>query len=299
VGSAQTASSVFLTLTPSDRKMNLSWVHYVPWTNYKYFIYRKNPSQVSYTLHDSTTNMNYIDSINVVNRATYCYKILTKGQYSDTTILRPLLNFSQEECATAKDLTLPCSPTLSIISDCNTGFVELKWNNPNHTCSDDVIKYYIYNKPTEDDPLVLIDSVSSVNDTTYIFDGLASIAGCYVVTSKDSSYNESVMAEATCVDNCPEFELPNVVTINGDGVNDFYKAIKVKQIKNIDLNIYNRWGQLVYHTDDPYFKWDGTVIQTKMLSSEGTYFYTCSVNEMRVKPTKPRLLKGYIQVFHK
>lgn len=299
VGSAQTASSVFLTLTPSDRKMSLSWVHYVPWSNYKYYIYRKGPSQASFSLLDSTTTLNYIDSNDVVNRSTYCYKVLTKGQYSDPAIYKPLLNNSQEECATAIDQTLPCSPTLAISSNCETGFVELKWNNPNHVCTDDVIKYFIYFKPTEDEPLALLDSVTNVNDTTYIFDGLESIAGCYVVTAVDSSFNESVKAEALCVDNCPEFELPNVVTMNGDGVNDFYKAIKVKHIKDIDLNIYNRWGQLVYHTTDPYFKWDGTVIQTKMLCSEGTYFYTCEVNEKRVKPRKPRLLKGYIQVFHK
>lgn len=299
VGTAQTASSPYLTVVPADRKMKLSWVHYVPWSNYKYFIYRKDPSQASFALHDSTTNLNYIDSNNVVNRSTYCYKVLTKGQYSDVSILRPLLNNSQEVCATAVDLTPPCSPTLSIVSDCVTGFVELKWNNPNHNCSDDVIKYLIYYKPTEDDPLTVIDSVSILSDTTFIFDGLASIAGCYVVTAIDSSYNQSAMAEANCVDNCPEFELPNVITVNGDSINDFFKAIKVKQIKDIDLNIYNRWGNLVYHTTDPYFRWDGTVIQTKQLCSEGTYFYTCTVNEMRVKPRKPRLLKGYVQVFHK
>lgn len=299
VGSAQTASSPFLTVVPADRKMNLSWVHYVPWTNYKYFIYRKDPSQTVFNLHDSTTTLSYVDSINVANRSTYCYKVLTKGQYSDPAILKPLLNNSQEVCATAVDLTPPCSPTLSIASDCNTGFVELKWNNPNHVCADDVIKYLIYFKPTEDEPLVVIDSISNLSDTTYVFDGLASIAGCYVVTAVDSSYNESTIAEANCVDNCPEFELPNVVTMNGDGINDFFKAIKVKQIKDIDLNVYNRWGNLIYHTTDPYFNWDGTVIQTKMLCSEGTYFYTCTVNEMRVKPTKPRLLKGYVQVFHK
>ncbi len=299
VGSAQTASSPYLTVVPSDRKMNLSWVHYVPWSNYKYFIYRKDPSQTVFNLHDSTTTLNYVDSVNVVNRFTYCYKVLTKGQYSDPAILKPLLNNSQEVCATAVDLTPPCSPTLSIASNCNTGFVELKWNNPNHTCSDDVIKYLIYFKPTEDEPLTVIDSVTVLSDTTYVLDGLSSIAGCYVVTAVDSSFNQSTIGEANCVDNCPEFELPNVVTINGDGVNDFFKAIKVKQIKDIDLNIFNRWGQLVYHTTDPYFNWNGTVIQTKMLCSEGTYFYTCTVNEMRVKPTKPRLLKGYIQVFHK
>ncbi len=299
VGSAQTASSVFLTLTPADRKMNLSWVHYVPWSNYKYFIYRKAPSQAGFTLLDSTTSLNYIDSNNVANRSTYCYKVLTKGQYSDPAIFKPLLNNSQTECATAVDQTLPCSPTLDISSNCETGFVELKWNNPNHTCSDDVIKYFIYFKPTEDEPLVLYDSVTNVSDTTFVLDGLESIAGCWVVTAIDSSYNESVKAEANCVDNCPEFELPNVVTMNGDGVNDLYKAIKVKHIKDIDLYIYNRWGELVYHTTDPYFNWDGKVIQTKMLCSEGTYFYTCEVNEKRVKPRKPRLLKGFIQVFHK
>lgn len=299
VGSAQTASSPFLTVVPADRKMNLSWVHYVPWSNYKYFIYRKDPAQTIFNLHDSTTTLNYVDSINVVNRSTYCYKVLTKGQYSDPSILKPLLNNSQEICATAVDLTPPCSPTLTIASNCNTGFVELKWNNPNHVCSDDVIKYLIYYKPTEEEPLVIIDSVSVLSDTTYVLDGLSSIAGCYVVAAVDSSYNKSTIGEAICVDNCPEFELPNVVTINSDGVNDFFKAIKVKQIKDIDLNIFNRWGQLVYHTTDPYFNWNGTVIQTKMLCSEGTYFYTCTVNEMRVKPTKPRLLKGYIQVFHK
>jgi gliding motility-associated-like protein len=299
VGSAQTASSPFLTVTPADRKMSLSWVQYVPWGNYKYFIYRKDPSQTGYSLHDSTTSLNYIDSINVVNRSTYCYKVLTKGQYSDPSILKPLLNNSEEVCATAVDLTPPCSPTLNITSDCITGFVELRWNNPNHVCSDDVIKYLIYYKPTEDDPLTVIDTISNLSDTTFVFDGLASIAGCYAVTALDSSYNQSAMVEANCVDNCPEFELPNVITVNGDGVNDFFKAIKVKQIKDIDLNVYNRWGNLVYHTTDPYFNWDGTVIQTKQLCSEGTYFYVCTVNEMRVKPRKPRLLKGYVQVFHK
>lgn len=298
VGSTQTASSVFLSAVPADRKVTLSWKHFVPWGNYKYYIFRKAPSQTSFSLIDSTTLLTYKDTGDLANRATYCYKVLSKGQYSDPSIFKPLLNNSQEICVAPVDLTAPCTPALTITSDCQTGFVQLKWNNPNHSCSDDVIKYLLYYKPTEDDDLTLLDSIKNLNDTIYTFDGLTSIAGCYAVTAVDSSGNESVKAEATCVDNCPEFELPNVVTFNGDGVNDFYKAIRVKHIKDIELYIYNRWGQLVYETTDPYFKWDGKVIQTKTLCSEGTYFYICTVNELRVKPTKPRLLKGYIQVFH-
>jgi gliding motility-associated-like protein len=101
------------------------------------------------------------------------------------------------------------------------------------------------------------------------------------------------------VDNCPEYELPNVITINGDGVNDFFKPIKNKFVKDIDIKIYNRWGTLVFETTDPKILWNGTVIQTKMLCSEGTYFYVCQVNEIRVGGIKERYLKGFIQVFIK
>ncbi len=298
VGSAQNASSVFLTLAAGDRKIKLTWNHFVPWNNFKYFIYRKGPGQSTFNLKDSTTNKFYTDSSGLANRALYCYKVLSKGQYSDPSIYRPLLNNSQEVCASPTDLVAPCSPTLNILSDCNTGFVQLKWNNPNHVCADDVIKYYIYYKPTEDEDLKIIDSISNVSDTVYVFDNLTSIAGCYAVTAIDSSYNQSAMPEAVCVDNCPEFELPNVITINGDGINDFFKAIKVRYIKDIELKVYNRWGQLVYETTDPLFRWDGKVIQTKTLCSEGTYFYVCKVNEIRVKGIKSRYLKGWAEVFH-
>lgn len=299
VGSAQPASSVFLTATPADRKVKLTWKHYVPWSNYKYYIYRKAPGQVVFSLRDSTVSQFYTDSGGLANRATYCYKVLSKGQYGDPTIVRPLLNNSQEVCVQPIDKTKPCSPKLTITSDCQTGFVQLTWNNPNHSCADDVVKYNLYFKPTEDDPLTLIDSIKVLSDTVYVFDGLTSIAGCYAVTAIDSSGNESLKDVTECVDNCPEFDLPNVITVNDDGINDFFKAIRVKYIKDIDLYVYDRWGVLVYKNTDPYFKWNGKVLQSGQLCSEGTYFYLCQVNEIRVKGIKSRNLKGFLQVFRK
>ncbi len=304
VGSAQTASSVFLTLTPSDRKVKLTWNHFVPWVNYKYYIYRLVPGGIVYTFLDSTAKLVYTDTNGLANRATYCYKILSKGQYSDPTIAKPLLNNSQEACAQPVDLTVPCAPTLKIISDCQTGLGQLIWNNPNHSCSDDVLKYYIYFKPTEDGDLTLIDSVKILSDTIYAFDKPNSIAGCYVVTAIDSSNNESLKGEAVCVDNCPEFDLPNIITLNDDGINDFFKAIRVKYIKDIDLYVYNRWGLLVYKTTDPYFKWDGKPISSALplndgTVSEGTYFYICQANEIRVAGIKARYLKGFLQILKK
>jgi gliding motility-associated-like protein len=298
IGNGQKASSVFLSLTPSDNKMTLTWQYQTPWNNYKYYIYRKAPSETTFTLKDSSTVLTYKDTA-LVNGALYCYKVQSRGEYSDPTVIRPLLNFSQEVCKKPKDTTPPCAPSLEIVSDCKVPSLQLQWNNPNHVCCDDVVKYNIYYAETEDDVLMFQDSVKILSDTLLAFDNLTSIAGCYAVTAVDSFGNESAQSAKVCVDNCPEYELPNVITINGDGVNDFFKAIKNKFIKDIDLKVYNRWGNLVYETTDPAFQWDGKVIQSKQLSTEGTYFYVCQVNEIRVKGIVPRDLKGFLQIFHK
>lgn len=298
IGNGQKSSSVFLSLTPSDNKLTLSWQQQTPWLNYKYYIYRKAPGEATYSLIDSTTFLTYQD-VGLVNGALYCYKVQSKGQYSDPSILRPLLNFSQEVCAKPKDSTPPCAPKLNIVSDCEIPTLSLQWNNPNNSCSDDAVKYNIYFAETEDADLVLQDSIKMMNDTLIVFDDLNSIAGCYAITAVDSFGNESAKSTKICVDNCPEYELPNVITVNGDGINDFFKPIKNKFIKDIDLKVYNRWGTLVFETTDPAIMWDGKVIQSKLLSSEGTYFYVCQVNEIRVKGIVSRDLRGFLQIFHK
>lgn len=301
VGSSQRATSIFLTTTPGDRRIDLQWNSFTPWNNYKYTVFRKDPSSATFTAITTTSLTNYSDTSNIVNsngtrNYIYCYKILGEGQYSDPSITKPLLNNSQEKCATAIDLTAPCTPTLSINADCPTGLVEVSWTNVKNSCSDDVIKYILSYKETIDDEYKVVATLTGPASTVFISDGLDLISGCYAIQSVDSSNNVSALSPDFCIDNCPEFELPNIVTLNGDGVNDFFKAIRVRQIKEIDLVIFDRWGTLVYKTNDPYFKWDGTSLQSKLLVSEGTFFYICDVFEPRLKGIVKRSLKGYMQV---
>ena len=296
VGSSQRATSIFASVTPGDRQIAIQWTSSTPWDNYNYTVYRKNPTQTTFTAIATTSLTNYTDTSKIANRYNYCYKILGTGQYSDPSIFKPLLNFSQEVCATAKDLTLPCTPTLSIVADCPTGMVQISWTNVKPICSDDVIEYNLFYKPTVDDSYTKVATLQGANTTFYNYDGLELISGCYAVQSVDSSYNVSPLSFDFCIDNCPIFELPNIVTLNGDGANDLYKAIRVRQIKEIDLVIFDRWGNLVYKTKDPYFKWDGTSIQSNQLVSEGTFFYICDVFEPRLKGIVKRNLKGYMQV---
>jgi len=298
VGSTQKASSVFLTSIPNDNQLQLSWTQKVPWTNYKYRIWRKLPSSSVFVLRDSTNALSYTD-INLVNRATYCYKIEAIGQYSDPGIYKPLINFSQEICDKPIDKTPPCAPILETVSDCKIPTLSLKWNNPNLTCADDVVKYNLYEAVTDESELILKDSITISTNTIFAFDNLTSLAGCYAVSAVDSFGNESLQIKKICLDNCPEYELPNVITINDDGVNDFFKPIKNKFVKDIDLKIYDRWGSLVFETTDPKILWNGIIKQSKQLCSEGTYFYVCQVNEIRLSGIKPRYLKGFLQVFTK
>lgn len=298
VGTSQRATSVFLSATGGERKVRLSWNAQTPWNNERYTVYRKDPSQTTFTSIATTSLTSYTDSINVANRSTYCYYVMSEGRYSDITVPGPLLNKSQEACGKAEDITPPCAPSMTIISDCITGFVNITWNNVNNSCANDALKYILFKKETDDADYVLIDTLFGAGSTTYNFDNLPEIAGCFAVSAVDSSGNVGSKSKEVCIDNCPEFELPNIITINGDGVNDFFKAIRVRHIKEIDLLVYDRWGTLIYQTKDPYFKWDGTSLLTKQKISDGTIFYMCDVFESRVKGVKKRSLKGFVQVIN-
>jgi gliding motility-associated-like protein len=144
----------------------------------------------------------------------------------------------------------------------------------------------------------VLASPEGENDTTYLHEGLQSLAGCYYVTAIDSVGNESAPSNLVCVDNCPSFELPNTFTPNGDGANDRFTPFKpFRFIDRIQLQIFDRWGGLVYETTDPAINWDGRDQRGKELP-EGVYYYTGSVFEQRVEGSveRPEPLEGYIHL---
>ncbi len=69
-----------------------------------------------------------------------------------------------------------------------------------------------------------------------------------------------------------EFNPPNAFSPNGDGANDTWKLEGFKQFKSVNVQIYNRWGQLVFESKDPNGEWDGTNKNGKDLPV-GTYYY--------------------------
>lgn len=60
--------------------------------------------------------------------------------------------------------------------------------------------------------------------------------------------------------------VPNIFTPNGDGSNDVF-LIKSTFIDELNVKIFNRWGNKLYEINSPSDSWDGGD------SSDGTYFY--------------------------
>jgi len=63
----------------------------------------------------------------------------------------------------------------------------------------------------------------------------------------------------------------NVFTPNGDNINDFFD-FEENAMQEISVEIYNRWGQIVYSWDIPNYKWDGRDYDGRNLP-EGVYYY--------------------------
>lgn len=65
--------------------------------------------------------------------------------------------------------------------------------------------------------------------------------------------------------------IPNAFTPNGDGINDTF-GVKGEGIKEFTLNIFNRWGELIFETHNPKQQWDGTYMNNPV--EIGEYVYT-------------------------
>ncbi len=285
LGATNPASSVYLSIAPTDKKNVLSWEESVPWDNFEYEIWRENPQGVFERIGTSTSTT-YTDE-GLDNDQEYCYRILARGSYGIQGIQTLLLNHSQVACAFPIDNVPPCVPELEVSNDCdnmlvcdenNPPFNTLSWSNPREVCTDaeDLAGFRVYYSPVSDGAFEWIADINNPNTTSFTHAPELGLAGCYAVTAIDQNGNESGYSNIVCLDNCPSYRLPNTFTPNGDGQNDRFKPYPYCFIERIDFKVFSRWGQLVFETSDPDINWDGRDLGGTALP-EGTYYYTCTV----------------------
>lgn len=100
------------------------------------------------------------------------------------------------------------------------------------------------------------------------------------VTNKEGcSWVDSVLV--LVLDN--KIIVPNVITPNGDGVNDYLVIKGLQYYPNSSLDIFDRWGKEIYSTTNYVNNWDGGD------QSDGVYFYVLTLNT-------GEKYQGYIQL---
>ncbi len=297
IGTPNIASSVFVQPYPDDNKILLHFNKNVPWTNYRYDVYRKNTLTLLFDSIGTTTLPQYADS-GLINGAEYCYKIKSYGEYVTGNYDMPFINWSQEICSVPVDTTPPCPPLLTLQSNCDSikPYNHLVWKNPNHYCCNDVTGYNIYYSPTLDGQMNLIETINNPDDTVYDHFPVTSMAGCYIVTAVDSFLNESSLKARICIDNCNYYVLPNIFTPDANNQNDLFIPGPHSFVDKVDMKIYNRWGKLVFQTNDPDIKWDGRDMDSNKMVPLGVYYYICDVYEPRLSGLEKRNITGFIHI---
>lgn len=69
------------------------------------------------------------------------------------------------------------------------------------------------------------------------------------------------------------FYIPDAFTPNGDGINDTF-GISGEAVKKFDMKIYNRWGELIFESEDATSSWDGNYKGKRV--PQGVYVYQLS-----------------------
>lgn len=113
----------------------------------------------------------------------------------------------------------------------------------------------------------------------------------YTLTVSDATNRCSSTDEVTIIVERP-IRIPNAITVNGDGQNDVWDIENMNSFPNAIVEVYNRWGTLVWKSVGYDKMWDGTNYRNGEVLPDGTYFYIIILNSTKF----PDPYKGYIQV---
>lgn len=90
----------------------------------------------------------------------------------------------------------------------------------------------------------------------------------------------------TLIIHIDDLTIPDVITPNNDGKNDFFVINGIEYIGPVSIEIFNRWGQIIYQNSDYTNNWDGMNTDGNPLPDD-TYFYILTIRNNKT-------FQGYI-----
>jgi gliding motility-associated-like protein len=123
-----------------------------------------------------------------------------------------------------------CQPLITAIENTSTGASTYLWDFGDGTSSTDTVSTHSY-----------------------------SSAGTYTITLIATNKGCSSSSSAIVTSYCDQVFFPGAFSPNDDGSNDFFHEIGALQIISLYYAVYDRWGELIYETNDQNASgWDGT-----------------------------------------
>jgi gliding motility-associated-like protein len=91
---------------------------------------------------------------------------------------------------------------------------------------------------------------------------------------KIDTVSKNILIDIEPIEDKIEASIPNLFTPNGDGVNDYYEVSNLAEsgcFSELEILIFNRWGEKVFESTNPNFKWDGSKNGNPLTA--GVYYY--------------------------
>lgn len=79
------------------------------------------------------------------------------------------------------------------------------------------------------------------------------------------------------------FYAPNSFTPNDDELNDYWQPV-MTGISSYDITIYNRWGEMIFHSKDPELPWTGEIHDGTHFAPNGVYNYIVVAHDLLNQP---------------
>ena len=100
-------------------------------------------------------------------------------------------------------------------------------------------------------------------------------SGTYIVTVYDLGCSRQMLF---VLNGCGGIDITDILTPNGDGENDVFVVPGIEDYPNNSVEVYNRWGNIVYSTKTYLNDWYGTNNKGASLVT-GAYYYVINLND--------------------
>ncbi|MRX47474.1 PKD domain-containing protein [Pedobacter puniceum] len=139
----------------------------------------------------------------------------------------------------------------------------------------------------------VLNAVASGEGLTYSWSPATGLSNPTILNpvanpTDDITYTLTVKSAAGCVATDDVFvkvlqkpEIPNVFTPNGDGTNDRWEIKYLDSYPSVQVNVYNRYGKVVYQSNNYSQAWDGRFNGEDL--PVGAYYYIITIEERNLK----------------